>query len=237
MVLHNIQYLNDPSKAEQAQPGSRLVLSSSRLREMNLYLEIVRDTSINPVKQIGDLPARQCHSGGASLFHRANMVSTPKYHPLPACSRPTEGLAGFFLPSAGSRTGIEGEKVLPGSYISNSYCRPYLPALPFDLSANSRERRLWVREAGEQVCLKPCFQELLSLDGRGIKGEGDLFSAVSSQQKRRELTQVLVRLNLTHIRQLWYKNGIQVRIIVMSRFFTFFQIGMCNHHQGVFYHS
>jgi len=30
MVLHNIPYLNDPSKAEQAQPGSRLVLSGSR---------------------------------------------------------------------------------------------------------------------------------------------------------------------------------------------------------------
>ena len=49
-VLHNIPYLNDPSKAEQAQSGSRL-------REMNLYSEIVRDTSINT-------------------------VSTPKYHPL-----------------------------------------------------------------------------------------------------------------------------------------------------------
>jgi len=73
LVLHNIPYLNDPSKAEQAQPGSRLVLSGSRLREMNLYSEMVRDTSINA-------------------------VSTPKYHPLPACSRPTEGLAGFFSP-------------------------------------------------------------------------------------------------------------------------------------------
>ena len=96
---------------------------------MNLYSEIVRDTSINPVKQIGDLPARQCHSGGASLFHRANMVSTPKYHPLPACSRPTEGLAGFFLPSAGSRTGIEGEKDISDTRISDSFRRPCLPAL------------------------------------------------------------------------------------------------------------
>jgi len=81
MVLHNIPYLNDSSKAEQAQPGSRL-------REMNLYSEIVRDTSINPVKQIGDLPARQCHSGGALLFHRVNVVSTPKYHPLFSFSPP-----------------------------------------------------------------------------------------------------------------------------------------------------
>ena len=102
MVLHNIPYLNDPSKAEQAQPGSRLVLSGSRLREMNLYSEMVRDTSINA-------------------------VSTPKYHPLPACSRPTEGLAGFFLPSAGSRTGIEGEKDISDTRISDSFRRPCLP--------------------------------------------------------------------------------------------------------------
>ena len=55
---------------------------------MNFYIKITRDTSINPVKQIGDLPVRQCHSGGASLFHRANMVSTPKYHPLFSFSPP-----------------------------------------------------------------------------------------------------------------------------------------------------
>jgi len=57
IVLHHIPYLNDSSKAEQAQPGSRL-------REMNLYSEIIRDTSINT-------------------------VSIPTYHPLFSFSPPS----------------------------------------------------------------------------------------------------------------------------------------------------
>ena len=144
---------------------------------MNLYSEIVRDTSINT-------------------------LSTPKYHPL------------FFSPphdKSGFSTS-KGEKDISDTRISDSFRRPCV-----------------------RVYLKPCFQGLLSLDGRGIlpcgisdksekiadfipqgEGEGDLFSAVSSQQKRRELTRVLVRLNLTHTGQLWYRNGIQARIIVMS---------------------
>ncbi len=55
-----------------------------------------------------------------------------------------------------------------------------------------------------QVCLKPCFQERV------------IFSLLSSFFATKT-TRVLVRLNLTHIGQLWYKNGIQVRIIVMSQ--------------------
>ncbi|MBC8175112.1 MAG: GIY-YIG nuclease family protein [Candidatus Marinimicrobia bacterium] len=61
-------------------------LSGSRLRKMDFYTKITRDTSIKT-------------------------VSIPKYHPLFS-----------FSP-------IKGEKVLPGSHISDSYCRPWLPAL------------------------------------------------------------------------------------------------------------
>ncbi|MBC8175635.1 MAG: hypothetical protein H8E82_08310 [Candidatus Marinimicrobia bacterium] len=103
-------------------------------------------------------------------------VSTPKYHPL------------FFSPphdKSGFSTS-KGEKDISDTRISDSFRRPCLPAL------------ILREQAGGQVCLKPCFQELLSLDGRGIlpcgiksvifsdkseipqgEGEGDLFSAVS----------------------------------------------------------
>ena len=142
--LHNIPYLNDPSKAEQ-------VLSGSILREMNLYLEIIRNTSINPVKKIGDL---------ASLFHRVNTLSTPKYHPLFS-----------FSP-------VEGEKVLPGSHISNSYCRPCLHALIL-LPALILREQAGREQAGGQNCLKPCYQELLSPGGRGKKVRGDFFPSLA----------------------------------------------------------
>ncbi len=157
------------------------------------------------MKQIGDLPARQCHSGGASLFHRANMVSTPKYHPLPACSRPTEGLAGFFLPSAGSRTGIEGEKDISDTRISDSFRRPC-----------------------GQVCLKPYFQELLSppAGGRGKKVRGNLFFSLPALILR-ELVGQEFHFNKSyesfykikpgsHWTSPRIKNAIQIRIIVMS---------------------
>ncbi|MBC8175742.1 MAG: BamA/TamA family outer membrane protein [Candidatus Marinimicrobia bacterium] len=108
---------------------------------------------------------------------------------------------------------------MPGSHISDSYCRPCLTAVPFDLSASSRQRRLRVREqASEQNCLKLCCQELLSPGGRGKKVRGGIFSFLKSFIVTKA-TRVFVRLNPAHIGQLWFKNAIQVRIIVMSVFF------------------
>ena len=122
---------------------------------MNLYSEIVRDTSINPVKQIGDL---------ASLFHRVNTVSTQKYHPL------------FFSPphdKSGFSTS-KGEKDISDTRISDYFRRPYGQDC-----LKPRFQELFSPPAGGRGIL-PCgisdlSEKITDFIPQG-EGEGDLFS-------------------------------------------------------------
>jgi len=133
------------------------------------------------------------------------MVSTPKYHPLFS-----------FSP-------IKGEKILQGSYISDSCCRPFL-------HSDCREgwQALILQKAAGQNCLKLCFQELLSppAGGRGKKVRGNLFFSLPALILR-ELVGQEFHFNKSyesfykikpgsHWTSPRIKNAIQIRIIVMS---------------------
>ena len=121
---------------------------------MNLYSEIIRDTSINT-------------------------VSTQKYHPLPACS--LLGRAGRFFSPPHDKSGFstsKGEKDISDTRISDYFRRPYGQDC-----LKPRFQELFSPPAGGRGIL-PCgisdlSEKITDFIPQG-EGEGDLFSSLTA---------------------------------------------------------